>query len=99
MLEIEKNAKENVWAYGWDAHTGADVTLTSVTFEVFDADDSSVQDSADATIVDNATETPDFYGLVDTTAVAFVAGSGYYVRFTITITPEVLFYDVWVTIT
>jgi hypothetical protein len=66
-----------------------------VTFEVFDADDSSVQASDDATIVDNGTATPDFYGLVDTTAAAFVVGSSYYARFTITIGTEILFYYVW----
>lgn len=95
IQKIEKDSKQNIWAFAWDAHTGGDVTISSVTFKVFDADDASVQASDTATIVDNATATPDFYGLVDSTDAAFVVGSSYYVRFTITVTPEVMFYDVW----
>lgn len=95
IQKITKNEKENVWAYAWDAHTSGNVTLTSVTFEVFDADDVSVQGSDDATIVDNGTPTPDIYGLVDTTDAAFVVGSSYYVRFTITIGSELRFHDEW----
>jgi hypothetical protein len=93
MMDIQKIAKtekENVWVWGEDYHTGAAITIDSATFQVFDEDDSSVQASDDATIVDNSTVTPDVYGLVDCTAAGFTAEEYYEVRFTITIDSEVL---------
>ena len=89
MQHIRKNAKENVWIEGYDDHTAGTVTVASATFQVFDADDASVQASASATIADNTTTTPDVYGLVDTSVAAFVNGSAYKVEFVVTIGSEV----------
>ncbi len=81
---IKKNEVEKVWIETWDDHKGEDVTVSSATFQVFDSDGVSVQVSANATIVDNTTETPDMYGPVDTTVAAFVVGNRYAVRFVVT---------------
>lgn len=82
---IKKNEVDAVFIEGWDDHTGADITIASATFEVFDSDGVSVQTSANATITDNGTATPDVSGLVDTTAAAFTVDSEYNVQFVITI--------------
>lgn len=86
---IAKTGKENVWIYAKDLHSGGNITIDSATFEVFDADGSSVQGSASATLADNGTATPDVYGLVDCTASGFTAGEYYEVQFLVTIGAEI----------
>jgi hypothetical protein len=94
VQEISKTSKENVWIWGEDIHTGAVVTIDSATFEVFDADASSVQGSAAATLSDNGTATPDIYGLVDCTAAGFTAEEYYEVLFIMTIGTEEISHSV-----
>lgn len=89
---ILKGEIKNIYCGAWDKHTGANVTISSPTFEVFDAGHNSVQASDIATIVDNGTPTPDVYGLVDTTQDSFTSG-GYYVRYTVVIGSETLIHD------
>lgn len=88
VQSIAKTEAQNVWIYAQDEHTGAVVTITSATFEVFDTDGVSVQDSASATLVDNGTATPDVKGLVDARESGFVAGEYYEVLFTVNIDSE-----------
>jgi hypothetical protein len=86
---VKKNEEEKIWIETWDDHKGEDVTVSSAIFQVFDSVGVSVQASANATIVDNDTKTPDIYGLVDTTDDAFVVGDSYKVRFVVTIGDDV----------
>lgn len=89
MQRINKNEKKNVWLTGEDDHVGASITIASATFQVFNMDGVSVQDSGNATISDNSTVTPDVHGLVDTTDAGFTAGTAYEVEFVITVGSEV----------
>jgi hypothetical protein len=91
---IDKSGMENVYAYGWDDHTGGNVTLTSATFEVFDMDGASVQGVAAATISDNGTATPDIYGLVDCRTANFTDTEYYDVKYLITVGNEIYGYTV-----
>ena len=89
--QIRKNAKEDVYIQITNKHdTTATVTVASATFEVFDADGTSVQTSASATISDNTTLSPDVSGLIDTTDADFTANSWYEVVFVVTIGTEEL---------
>lgn len=70
------------------ADDGSTVTISTYTYEVFDADDTSVQASATAGIANNGTATVELYGNVDTTAAVFVVGSSFYVLYTYVIGSE-----------
>ena len=98
MVERKKGEIKDSWIEVTE-RDGGTVTVSSYTFEVFDKDDTSVQASDTASISGNGTAEVKIYGLVDTTAAAFVAGSSYYVRFTYVIGSETDFEDVWITIT
>lgn len=82
---LKKNEVDGVHIELWDDHTGDSVTVDSATFEVFDSDDTTVQASANATITDNSTATPDISGEVDTTVAGFVVDDEYLVQFVVTI--------------
>jgi len=89
--QIRKNGKEDVYITVTNRHDPtATVTVASATFEVFDADGTSVQAVASATITDNSTVSPDISGLVDTSVVAFTANSWYEVVILVTIGTEIL---------
>jgi len=89
--QIRKNAKEDVYIQVTNQHDPtASITVDSATFEVFDADGTSVQTSASATISDNSTISPDISGLVDTTDADFATNSWYEVVFVVTIGSEEL---------
>ncbi len=90
VQNIAKTEAQDVWIYAQDEHTGAVITIASATFQVFDTDGVSVQDSVAATLVDNGTVTPDVKGLVDAREAGFTAGEYYEVLFTVNISSEVL---------
>jgi len=82
MIKFDKGEKKNVWIEVSERNNES-FTITSATFEVFDKDGTSVQDSASATI-----STHKIYGLVDTTTSDFTAGESYEVKFTYVIGSE-----------
>ena len=81
------------------AEDGSVVTVSTYSFQVFDKDGNSVQGSATASISGNGTAAVEIYGLVDTTAAGFTAGSWYYVRFAYVIGAETYIKDDWFTVT
>ncbi len=87
MIAFDKNEKVDVWVQVTERDAGT-VTFSTYVFEVFDLDDDTVQAEATASLSGNGTATAFIYGLVDTTASGFVAGSQYNVRFTYTIGSE-----------
>lgn len=97
-MSWKKNEIKDVWIKVTE-RDGGTVTVSSQDFEAFDKDDTSVQASDTASISGNGTAEVKIYGLVDTTADSFVAGSSYYVRFTYVIGSETYIEDVWLAIT
>ena len=81
------------------ADDGSTVTISTYTYEVFDADGTSVQASATAGIANNGTAAVELYGNVDTSAAAFVVGSSYYVLYTYVIGSETLKLEDWFVVT
>ena len=69
---------------------GGTVTVTDPLFDVVNDTGTVIQVSATASLDDNGTAAVTIYGLVDTTATAFVDGSWVKARFTFTIGDEML---------
>ena len=89
IQQIRKNAIEDVYITATNKHSpGTSVTVASATFQVYDADGTSVQAVASATITDNSTVSPDINGLVDTSVSGFTANEWYEVVFIVTIGSE-----------
>lgn len=84
---FEKNEIKNVWIQIEERDQGT-VTTTAQTFDVVDGDDVEIQASGNASVQNNGTSLVQVYGLVDTSAAAFVDGTAYKVRFAVTIDAE-----------
>ena len=89
MAEVifEKGEIKNVWIQIDERDLGT-VTTSAQTFDVVDGDDVEIQASGNASVQNNGTSLVQVYGLVNTSVAAFVAGTAYKVRFTVTIGAE-----------
>ncbi len=89
MAEViyEKNEIKNTWIQ-IEERDGESITVTSQTFDVIAADDTVIQASGNASVVNNNTALVRIFGLIDTTVAGFVDGTTYKVRFTIVIGAE-----------
>lgn len=99
MEECIKNEKKDSRIEVTASDGSSTVTVSSYVFQVYDADDTSVQAEATASISGNGTATVELYGLVDTTDDAFVVGSSYYVLYTYVIGSETYMLQDWFIIT
>ena len=87
MKELNKGAIKSI-PIQVTKRGGGVLTVASANFQVFDEDDSSVQDSGVATISGNGTSLVTLDGIVDTSAVGFVEGGTYKAKFTVVIGSE-----------
>lgn len=89
MAEVifEKGEIKNVWTQIDERDRGT-VTTSAQTFDVVDGDGAEIQASGNASVQNNGSALVQVFGLVDTSVAAFVDGTAYKVRFTVTIGSE-----------
>lgn len=89
MAEVifEKGEIKNVWIQFEERDAGT-ITTSAQTFDVVDGDDVEIQASGNASVQNNGTSLVQVFGKIDTSVSAFVDGTAYKVRFTVTIGAE-----------